>query len=139
MCLIVVGGHFANFEQNSQQFFLGSILLQSSPWTSFVTFVKVFIDNFFETFIDTITFLGIYWTSFVAFIIRITFIGTFLNLLRLSNTLKNTIKTKSAFSANFQFLMMSVNKKSMVKQGNEIYWRNGSILCRPTSRFRVFL
>ena len=111
MCLIVVGGHFANFEQNSQQFFLGSILLQSSPWTSFVTFVKVFIENFFETFIDTITFLGIYWTSFVAFIIRITFIGTFLNLLRSWNTLKNTIKTKSVFSANLQFLMMSVNKK----------------------------
>ena len=80
-------------------------------WTSFVTFVKVFIETFWNDCIQTIIFLGIYWTSFVAFIIRITFIGTFLNLLRSWNTLKNTIKTKSVFSANLQFLMMSVNKK----------------------------
>ena len=58
-CLIVVGGQFANFEQNSQQFSPGSISLQPPPlqlgtkqyWTSFVTFVKVFIEIFFETIV----------------------------------------------------------------------------------------
>ena len=54
--------------------------------------------------VETIIFLGIYWTSFVAFIIRITFIGTFLNLLRSWNTLKNTItKQKMFFQQIYSF------------------------------------
>ena len=152
MCQIVVGSHFANFGQNSQQFSLGSFLLQppstlqplcnyaqNSIETLLLHLLKCLLKHFLKRLHWDDNILGIYWTSFVGFYYKDCIYWNIFEPHKVIEYVEKYDKNKKFFSANFQFLMMSVNKKSMVKQGNEIYWRNGSILCRPTSCFRVFL
>ena len=112
LCLIVVGGHF---EQNSQEFSLGSILLYPSTirhktvlnlfcyicesiyWN---ILKRLYSDDNIPWYLLNV-FCCIYYKDYIYWNI----------FLRSWNTLKIPIKTKSVFSANLQFLMMSANKK----------------------------
>ena len=80
MCLIVVGSHFANFGQNSQQFSLGSFLLQppstlqplcnyaqNSIETLLLHLLKYLLKHFLKRLHWDDNIIGIYWTSFVGF------------------------------------------------------------------------